>query len=136
MTTDKKDQEYYNKILHEGERDSIIKGVLSGIASISSILVVCCFIWNSSKSSHHVASTASIATGLGVRYAQYRGSPITFYMGGVLTCLSGLIVSQLMAHYLYIGISDKVGFERRMDAAKRTEERTRRQIEEWSKSKS
>jgi hypothetical protein len=33
MSTDKKDQDYYNQILAEGEKDSIFKGVLCGIAS-------------------------------------------------------------------------------------------------------
>ena len=79
---------------------------------------------------------ASFLTGLGLKYAEARGSKrLTPYTRGVVVCLSGLIVSQLMVHFLYLGVSNQVTFERRREAAQKAEEKKQRMLQDWAEAR-
>ena len=74
-------------------------------------------------------------TAAGLKWAQIRGSKIRLSAAAAITCLVGLVTSQLVTHYQFILISDQVQFDRRMEAAQKTEEKRRKDIEEWEKKK-
>ncbi len=85
-----------------------------------------------SKSVISLVPIVSAFTALCFKYIKIH-PPIQFYTAGVVTCLAGLISSQLATHYLYLKVSDQVTFERRWQAAEKTEEKRRKEIIEWQK---
>lgn len=61
-------------------------------------------------------------------FKKLQGAKVSAYYSGVTSLLSCLITSQLATHYLFIRGSDQVRFERRMQAALKTEESKRRSM--------
>lgn len=50
---------------------------------------------------------------------------VSKYYTGIISLLSGLMTSQIGTHYFFIRGSDQIRFERRMQAALKTEESKR-----------